>query len=296
MVLSQPIPWGQIDAVLYAWVSSVTGLATVWADQDEPRPDYPYLLLDRTVMPREPGGVPEVRQDVDLTRARDVKVTPIAQDSTDYTIDINGTPFLFASGAAATVAEITAGLKSAIDAGSEPVVAVDNGTDLDIEGVPEDANPTIKRLFTIVLDDSYDGEQMSWVNNDTGNEISETAVGRVNFTLNIQAFDRNTRDDNRGSDPDRGPFNQLTIIQSSLGLSSIQAQLRSVRVAIAEEMPVLDISAKVEDSIEHRATLDVQFRTVSELIEYTGFIETVTGTGTFDAAGETITEPFDSRS
>ena len=292
MVLAQPIPWGDIYAALYTWAYGATGITTVWADQDEARPDYPYILLDIIAMPRE-GGVDEVRRSIDLTRARDIKVTPLAQNSTRYTVTINGTAFLYDSDASATVAEITAGLKAVIDLGSEPVSTVDNSTDLDILGDFETVNPTIRELFTMVVTDDFDGDQLSWVNNDVGNEVATTAIGRREFTLNVQAFDRNTRTANRGSDPDLNAFNTLSILQSSLGLPSVQAQLRTVDVAIVEELAIQDISDPVEDAIENRATMDVRMRTVSQLTEYLGYIDAVTGTGTFTAGVETITEPYE---
>jgi len=292
MVLAQPIPWGDIYAALYSWAYGATGITTVWADQDEARPDYPYILLDVLAMPRE-GGVEEVTRSIDLTRARDIKITPVAQNSTRYTVTLNGTAFVYDSDADATVAEITAGLKAAIDAGSEPVSTTDNVTDLDVQGDFETVNPTIRQLFTVVVTDDYDGDQMTWANNDIGNEVAITAVGRREFTLNVQAFDRNTRTDNRGSDPDRNAFNTLSILQASLGLPTVQAQLRAVDIAIIEELAIQDISERVEDAMENRATMDVRMRTISQLTEYLGYVDTVTGTGTYNAGDETITEPYE---
>lgn len=40
------ISWGLVKNALAQWVESVTGLETHWAGQDQPRPDYPYVLLD----------------------------------------------------------------------------------------------------------------------------------------------------------------------------------------------------------------------------------------------------------
>lgn len=64
---------------------------------------------------------------------QDIKLTPVNVEINDiFTAIINGTKFAFTA-TAATVANVTAGLKTLIDAGSEPVATVDNGTDLDIE-------------------------------------------------------------------------------------------------------------------------------------------------------------------
>lgn len=58
---------------------------------------------------------------------------PTVADSTSYKVTINGVEFEFVSGSSATASAIVDGLKSAIDAGSQPVTVTDNGDDFDIE-------------------------------------------------------------------------------------------------------------------------------------------------------------------
>ncbi len=74
-----------------------------------------------------------------------VKLTPIPKDNTQYDVTINGTVFSFVSGVAATIAEIVTGLEVAINAGSEPVTAVDNVTDLQLDA------DVAGDLFTLVV-------------------------------------------------------------------------------------------------------------------------------------------------
>ncbi len=62
-----------------------------------------------------------------------INLVPTAQNSTDYTVYLNGNEATFTSDATATVAEITAGLKTKIDLLGESVTVTDNTTDLDIE-------------------------------------------------------------------------------------------------------------------------------------------------------------------
>lgn len=59
-----------------------------------------------------------------------ISVAITADNDDDYTITINGTPFLYEADGSATTAEIAAGLVAAINAGSEPVIA--SGTDTPI--------------------------------------------------------------------------------------------------------------------------------------------------------------------
>lgn len=62
-----------------------------------------------------------------------IKLTPVAVNDTLYRVTINGVDFDYTSDADATVAEITLGLTTAINGGSEPVTATDNTTDLDVD-------------------------------------------------------------------------------------------------------------------------------------------------------------------
>jgi hypothetical protein len=77
-----------------------------------------------------------------------IDLTPIAFNSTLYTVTINGTAFTFTSDATATVAEITLGLVTAINLGTEPVTATDNTTDLEL------AADVAGEIFTLVVDRS----------------------------------------------------------------------------------------------------------------------------------------------
>lgn len=62
-----------------------------------------------------------------------INIVPIAFNSTEYIVTVNGQDASFTSDATATVAEITSGLKTAIDALSLNVTVTDNTTDIDIE-------------------------------------------------------------------------------------------------------------------------------------------------------------------
>ncbi len=65
---------------------------------------------------------------------RNIKLTPKASPlaSTAYDITINGETMSYTSDATPTVAEITLGIETAVNAGAQPVTATDNSTDVDI--------------------------------------------------------------------------------------------------------------------------------------------------------------------
>jgi len=62
------------------------------------------------------------------TPSAQTRIMTVAQteNSTDYTVTINGVPFTFTSDATATDLEIAAGLDALINAGTEPVTSTDN--------------------------------------------------------------------------------------------------------------------------------------------------------------------------
>lgn len=56
MFQPQPsIAWEEVEQALVDWASDMTGLETVWAEEDAPQPDRPYVLLDWTVPPSTVG-------------------------------------------------------------------------------------------------------------------------------------------------------------------------------------------------------------------------------------------------
>lgn len=68
-------------------------------------------------------------------QTKQVSIAVTAVNSTLYTVTINGVVFSYTSDGSATTAEITAGLRDAINAGSEPVQAVGSDTPLVINAL-----------------------------------------------------------------------------------------------------------------------------------------------------------------
>ncbi|NIQ97426.1 MAG: DUF3383 domain-containing protein [Desulfuromonadales bacterium] len=104
-------------------------------------------------------------------------IVKTAANSTKYTVTINGEAAEFTSDATATKAEISAGLKAAIDLLGEPVTVVDDLTDTltitaDVAGV----------YFTIEVTDPIDGRHL-WI------EDTTTDPGIVADITAIQAAD-----------------------------------------------------------------------------------------------------------
>lgn len=138
----------------------------------------------------------------------------------DYSCTINGTEFIFDSGATPTAITIAAGLVSAINLGSEPVTATDNldGTydlDADVAGVAftvsVDADQTITKPYTtsdtIVNDvEAIKNENNDWyfiteLLQDSAEELELAAwVETENKLYGITSDDNNIVDQDVGTD------------------------------------------------------------------------------------------------
>lgn len=60
-----PITWSTVEDALHDWLSGATGLTTIWAQQDAPRPAYPFATLSIIAGPTRVGGVDEIRYTYD---------------------------------------------------------------------------------------------------------------------------------------------------------------------------------------------------------------------------------------
>ncbi len=244
------------------WFVAATGITVIWRDQSAPAPALPFASLLIIAGPTGVGGRDEQRTSTDLTVVQDVKITPLAQNSTKYTVTINGADFDFTSDASATVAEITAGLKAAIDGGSEAVSTVDNGTDLDVTS--SDGN-----TFTLVLTDDFDGAQLSFENNDAGHEVLSEVVGLRTMTVSCQVYTEQI--DRR--DPTKDSLALAMSAQSALGLPSEIDRFRTAGLALVNEGTVTNIDEVIGDAFEGRSAFDVIFGLASNLAERSGFIK-----------------------
>jgi hypothetical protein len=114
------------------------------AFSQDPRPDR--ILAGRRVNPT-------IRTVTITPRSGVIAGETFPLNSTDYTITVNGTVFTFTSDATATVAEITAGLVSLINGGTEDVLATDNTTSLTIaKAVTPGGVATAGVTFTVAQD------------------------------------------------------------------------------------------------------------------------------------------------
>ncbi len=264
MAVSLPIDFRVAEDAIHGWFAGAVELTTIWRNQNAPQPAYPFASLYVIAGPLKPGGQDEIRESSD-TKVSDVKITPVAANATTYTVRVNTTDFAFLSDASATVAEITAGLASAINLGAEPVTATDNGTDLDV--VHDTAG-----IFDLVLSDDGGGDDLlSYVNNDLGHEALQIVAGLREMTVSCQVHVG--KED--VADPENHSRALMTAAQASLGLPSVLQGLRTAGLSVIDEGPVLTLDELVEDARISRAGMDVRFGLASNLEERTGLLETV---------------------
>jgi hypothetical protein len=132
----------------YRLYSSTTAMVT-----DGFAADDPAVLAVGAILSQNPKISQVAIGRRDGATDMDILFTPVAQDNTDYAITINGTEFSIDSGVAATPTTIATALFTAINAGSEPVTAVDNTGSLnvgaDVAGVLFSYVVNDRALFTI---------------------------------------------------------------------------------------------------------------------------------------------------
>lgn len=165
-----------------------TGLQRTYSSQKEVLIDFnstdKEAIASNSLFAQSPSPIQVVigrRATSDLTV---VTITTIL-DLTTYTVTINGTLFSFTSDGTATDVEIVAGLKLAVDAGSEPVTFTDN-----IDGT-YDITPTVPSTAYSIQTDV--NQTMVFV--DTGTMADDlTNISQENddwyaamYTLRIQA-------------------------------------------------------------------------------------------------------------
>ena len=95
--------------------------------------DSAYLQVQAVMSQNPRPPTVKVGRLAETPVAQSVKCTPTAVNEAVYTVTIDGTAFEYTSDATATVAEITAGLETIINAGSVAVTATDQTTYLDLD-------------------------------------------------------------------------------------------------------------------------------------------------------------------
>lgn len=134
--LPMHVGYTQRSAVKAQKFDDLDGVGTVFLTTD---PEY-IAASDYFAQSPKPKGL------VIALRDSTVVITVSAvENSSAYTVKINGTSFTYNSDPTATEAEITAGLTSAINGGSEPVTATDNTTSVGL------ANDTAGDTFDLEL-------------------------------------------------------------------------------------------------------------------------------------------------
>jgi hypothetical protein len=249
-----------LELAIYNWLVPAYVPRAIFSNQRVQMPSFPYASILMTASSRE-GGRDSEDATTTLTRAKNVRLTPTAHDSTVYTVTINGVAYTHTSGSGATATTITAGLKTAMAAVTAQVVTDNHGT-LDIVGAV---------VFTLVVT-----ANITWANRDYGHEVvfTTTAARRLAYSITVHVDESNMTAG--------GAYAWAETIRSSLSMESVVKSLLSQNVAIVRDMGVRDISTMLNGQWISRAMFDVVFRTVLNPTEDTGYIATATATGTID--------------
>ena len=105
-----------------------------------------------------------------------------------------------------------------------------------------------------------------------GEELKIAVTSQLEFTLQ---FSFHVDREAGGWKPTTSAMTLAIKAQASLGLPSVLEILRAANVAVVRELGVRNTSVVVNGEWLSRATLDVRFRTATELSERAGYIEKV---------------------
>lgn len=118
-----------------------------------------------------------------------------------------------------------------------------------------------------------------------GQEITIQAIGLRTLNVSVQAFTRDAAIGNAGA------VAILANLGSKLVLPSSLAAFKAAGLALQVVGPVRELSALVNQEIQGRALLELDFEVVATAEEKVGYIETVSGTITVDDESKPFEAP-----
>jgi hypothetical protein len=110
--------------------------------------------------------------------------------------------------------------------------------------------------------------------NPAGEEVEQTVIDHQEITVSCQVFALNTTGAKTARD-------LLGRVRMSIFLPARLTALREAGLALVEAGDTQDLTALLETTWQSRAALDVRFNTVDTATEKTGYIETVSATGSY---------------
>jgi len=261
----QPIDWGTVEAALYSWLSGIVP-NVIFEDQRIPSPSYPYCSVLLLASSRK-GGKDNQIITTDLTRAKNILVTPTVQDLTLYSINIGANTANYTSGIHATAAQITAGL--AAQMARWPQTVVDNVGTLTVSA---------SSVFNILVT-----ANLSWANNDFGHENVATTTGtrKVTYQLTFHNNEANMR----AATTEAGSVSGMAFAEAAVSSLSQQATidlLWGAGIGIVAEQGAHKMDMVINGEWVSRGIVDIQFNIGTLTTGDNGYIATAPAGGTVD--------------
>ncbi len=88
MTVQLAIDWQTLRKVIQDWFRRSTELEIIWADQDQPQPEYPYASLNIISGPTRVGGRDDVIDSTDLTAPAGQEVELCHQGPREFTVNV----------------------------------------------------------------------------------------------------------------------------------------------------------------------------------------------------------------
>jgi hypothetical protein len=86
----QPIDWAFIEGKLVEWVKLILPqlCGVIWADQEIPQPDYPYVSLKRIAGPTREGGIDDLLTVTDLAQPAGEEIELQTVGPREFTLNV----------------------------------------------------------------------------------------------------------------------------------------------------------------------------------------------------------------
>lgn len=246
-----------LRAALFAWFDSASSVAVIWGQQNGPPPPHPYVVI-------EPLSTPQgdrTRDERRYTLLGTIKIATVTPGAT-YTLTAAAQTLSYASDLADTIAEILAGLISAVN--TDPIAGlVYKATAKGADGI------RLERLAAAPSAFDHASTDPKLVLDTIKRELVH---GNRSMTLTIMTLAQRTDDPIGALDEAIALSGE---IHDAMVTTDAQIAFEAAGVALLRREPAVDLSSVEGAAWEARIAFDARFGLASTVTTEVPWIETL---------------------